>query len=45
MKKENKEAFVIIRVTAVEKESLQKAAKRAHRKFSAYIRLVLGLDK
>ena len=45
MKKINKEAFVIIRVTVSEKESLQNAAKRAHRKLTSYIRLVLGLDK
>lgn len=45
MKKDNKEAFVIVRVTLVEKESLQKKAKKFGKKFSSYIRVVLGLDR
>lgn len=41
----NKSAFIIVRVTAIEKEYLKKAAKKASKKFSTYIRIALGLEK
>lgn len=41
--KVNKTAFIIVRVTEIEKKRLKKLAKKASIKFSNFIRRALGL--
>ncbi len=44
MQKENKDSFVIVRVTKREKEYLHKLAKKAGKRFSHFVRINLGLE-
>jgi hypothetical protein len=41
--KQNKNSFIIIRVTDSEKKELQQKAKTVAKRFSVFIRMLLGL--